>query len=411
MFSTALETRRASLRWVLMLQAKMPDLLFALVSTLMPALLRSLSDKNTKIVSLSLEALAEFASYAQPSVQDQWRTSDEMPPHIAQYINTTHTHTHTNTPTPTPPSTHTATHTHTHTHTHSGDNRGIEVSTEGQGPDGKETGTSSQRDGFSITDGSRDSITSNTGQDRPTSTGSGTNAHDGRLTDNGVEHMKQAEKGRDDVDDLAQDIDNATLDPKTATTTAKPPLSATDSNTSAIVRDATSTVGSSSTKQGPLNAKLSLSGGKGITSSAAQSSSGGRNGSTPHTGTPPVGMGLVSPLIPGRSPLESGQITPAGTSITPSNDEMSTDFAGFLDRILSLFNDNRKLLAQRGSLIVCQLCNMLSPLRIFYTMADILLNYEDLEFAEHMVFVLNSILLTSVECRELRTRLKDQHLK
>ena len=54
-------------------------------------------------------------------------------------------------------------------------------------------------------------------------------------------------------------------------------------------------------------------------------------------------------------------------------------------RLLELFCEDAKLLERRGSLIVCQLCAMLDPQRIFLAIADILLTYEDLSFAQQMV--------------------------
>uniref|UniRef100_A0A9L0JRL7 Protein VAC14 homolog n=1 Tax=Equus asinus TaxID=9793 RepID=A0A9L0JRL7_EQUAS len=54
-----------------------------------------------------------------------------------------------------------------------------------------------------------------------------------------------------------------------------------------------------------------------------------------------------------------------------------------------------------------QLCLLLNAENIFHSMADILLQEEDLKFASTMVHTLNTILLTSTELFQLRNQLKD----
>eukprot|EP01137_Pigoraptor_chileana_P023157 Opistho-2@89009 len=84
-------------------------------------------------------------------------------------------------------------------------------------------------------------------------------------------------------------------------------------------------------------------------------------------------------------------------------------FMKFMTNLLLLFSTDRDLLEKRGSFIIRQLCVLLSPVRIYSAVADILLREEDLEFASLMVQNLTLILLTSTELFELRNSLK--HLK
>ncbi len=81
-------------------------------------------------------------------------------------------------------------------------------------------------------------------------------------------------------------------------------------------------------------------------------------------------------------------------------------FGPFIDHLLALFKKERSLLAERGELIVRQLCQLLEPRNVFVTLAGGLTNEDDLEFASAMVQSLNMILLTSAEAVELRIDLK-----
>ncbi|KAI9317395.1 vacuolar protein 14 C-terminal Fig4p binding-domain-containing protein [Dichotomocladium elegans] len=86
-------------------------------------------------------------------------------------------------------------------------------------------------------------------------------------------------------------------------------------------------------------------------------------------------------------------------------------FRHFMTNLLSLFSTDRRLLESRGSLIIRQLCLSLDPERIYTTIADILANDEDLEFASIMVQNLNIILITSSELTDLRKRLRNLESK
>lgn len=103
-------------------------------------------------------------------------------------------------------------------------------------------------------------------------------------------------------------------------------------------------------------------------------------------------------------------------------------FTSFMSNVLELFSTDRRLLENRGSLIIRQLCLHLNAERIFRSIADILekddvsparfssrritrhglvADMQDLEFASMMVVKLNMILITSPELADFRRRLKN----
>jgi vacuole morphology and inheritance protein 14 len=84
-----------------------------------------------------------------------------------------------------------------------------------------------------------------------------------------------------------------------------------------------------------------------------------------------------------------------------------TKFAAFMINLLKLFSTDRRLLEQRGNLIIRQLCLSLNPERIFRTLAEILEKDEDVEFASIMVQNLNNNLITAPELADLRRRLRN----
>lgn len=86
-------------------------------------------------------------------------------------------------------------------------------------------------------------------------------------------------------------------------------------------------------------------------------------------------------------------------------------FKSFIMALLSLFSTDRRLLETRGSLIIRTLCMSLDPERIYCTIADILEQDEDLEFASIMVQNINNILITASELSDLRKRLRNLELK
>ncbi|KAF9266335.1 ARM repeat-containing protein [Marasmius fiardii PR-910] len=81
-------------------------------------------------------------------------------------------------------------------------------------------------------------------------------------------------------------------------------------------------------------------------------------------------------------------------------------FKAFMINLLELFSTDRRLLENRGSLIIRQLCLNLNTERIYRTFAEILEKEDDLEFASVIVQKLNMILITSPELTDFRKRLK-----
>lgn len=79
----------------------------------------------------------------------------------------------------------------------------------------------------------------------------------------------------------------------------------------------------------------------------------------------------------------------------------------FINSLLQLFANDKRLLDERGSFIIRQLCVLLNAEDIYRTLAKILLKENNLKFASLMVEHLNMILLTSPELFEMRNRLKE----
>uniref|UniRef100_A0A1B6CSH2 Protein VAC14 homolog n=1 Tax=Clastoptera arizonana TaxID=38151 RepID=A0A1B6CSH2_9HEMI len=82
-------------------------------------------------------------------------------------------------------------------------------------------------------------------------------------------------------------------------------------------------------------------------------------------------------------------------------------FSKFIVSLLDQFRCDRHLLQDRGSFIIRQMCILINPEDIYRTLAEILKVEENLKFATVMVENLNTILLTSSELFDLRSKLKD----
>ena len=82
------------------------------------------------------------------------------------------------------------------------------------------------------------------------------------------------------------------------------------------------------------------------------------------------------------------------------------NFEMVLNSLMQRFRSERRFLEARGSLIIRQLSVFLNGESIYRTLARIIQNSEDVEFASLMVQTLNLILLTSIELFELRILLK-----
>jgi len=81
-------------------------------------------------------------------------------------------------------------------------------------------------------------------------------------------------------------------------------------------------------------------------------------------------------------------------------------FHRVLGDIVKLFASDRKLLEDRGSLVIRKLCVLLNAKRVYMTLAEIVLEEEDTDFAAIFIQTLNLILLTAKELHELRKLLK-----
>lgn len=108
--------------------------------------------------------------------------------------------------------------------------------------------------------------------------------------------------------------------------------------------------------------------------------------------------------LPMSSEITSPDKTANGTS---SAKNMNEYFYKFLLNLVAKFRIDGKLLEEKGCFIIRHLCLLLSSEDIYRTLAEILLQENDLKFASLMVKTLNIILLTSSELFELRHKLKE----
>lgn len=74
--------------------------------------------------------------------------------------------------------------------------------------------------------------------------------------------------------------------------------------------------------------------------------------------------------------------------------------------LLDLFHTNLKLLEERGSFIIRQLCDTVDAQKFYITISQILLEY-DKKFICSMVYILNTILLTTKELGTIRKKLNN----
>lgn len=84
-----------------------------------------------------------------------------------------------------------------------------------------------------------------------------------------------------------------------------------------------------------------------------------------------------------------------------------THFVYLMKSLLTLFSRDRYLLEDRGAFIIRHLCVLLDAESVYRTIAELMHDEQDLDFASTMVRTLNIILLTSTELFELRNLLKD----
>ena len=77
-------------------------------------------------------------------------------------------------------------------------------------------------------------------------------------------------------------------------------------------------------------------------------------------------------------------------------------FPKLINELLQRFKEDRRLLQNRGSLIICKLCELLRPEKIYREFAQILEAETDAEFGSTMIQTLNLIALTAKGLVELR---------
>ncbi|RZC41579.1 Vac14 Fig4 bd domain containing protein [Asbolus verrucosus] len=111
---------------------------------------------------------------------------------------------------------------------------------------------------------------------------------------------------------------------------------------------------------------------------------------------------IASPVTKRTSPTNSD-----GVAIKHLGCNTNPYYNKFLISLLQSFNTEKRLLDERGSFIIRQLCVLLNAEDIYRNLAHILLNEPNLKFARLMVEHLNMILLTSSELFEMRSRLKE----
>ncbi|KAH7029379.1 vacuole morphology and inheritance protein [Microdochium trichocladiopsis] len=82
-------------------------------------------------------------------------------------------------------------------------------------------------------------------------------------------------------------------------------------------------------------------------------------------------------------------------------------FTNLMVNLLQLFSTDRRLLETRGNLVIRELCDNLSPERIYRTLAETIEKEEDVEFASIMIQHLNNNLIGALELADLRKRLRN----
>ena len=91
-------------------------------------------------------------------------------------------------------------------------------------------------------------------------------------------------------------------------------------------------------------------------------------------------------------------------NVSPGEDD-SRNCKKLINPLVDLFYKNNNILKDRGSFIIIQLCSIMDARIVYISFSEILLTY-DRKFIRSMVFILNTILLTSKELIQLRNDLK-----
>mmetsp|Transcript_105180 Transcript_105180/g.201963 ORF Transcript_105180/g.201963 Transcript_105180/m.201963 type:complete len:884 (-) Transcript_105180:29-2680(-) len=108
-------------------------------------------------------------------------------------------------------------------------------------------------------------------------------------------------------------------------------------------------------------------------------------------------------------PVATRENVPVATPENPQEadtDEADGDFfAGMSQRLFCLMAEDSSMLASRGELVVRELCAGVGAQRFFATAARAMAGERDASFAKRFIRVLNQVLLTSQETRDLRKQL------
>ncbi|KAL1449005.1 hypothetical protein WDU94_000249 [Cyamophila willieti] len=127
---------------------------------------------------------------------------------------------------------------------------------------------------------------------------------------------------------------------------------------------------------------------------------------------------VLSQIIASPSNQYKGNLdgsTPGGGDLATlgvtMNGEVNPYFDKFMINLVNMFRTDPRLLSERGSFIIRQLCVLLDAESIYKSIATILLQETELKFLSSMIETLNTILLTSSELYLLRNKLKQLNTK
>jgi vacuole morphology and inheritance protein 14 len=84
----------------------------------------------------------------------------------------------------------------------------------------------------------------------------------------------------------------------------------------------------------------------------------------------------------------------------------STFYSSFMQRLLKLFRNNHQFLESRGYLIFLEFSRSMDPERLLVILATIL-EHEDAELANPMVQILNTLLMSTIEFDNIRSKLRN----
>merc|ERR1712039_189816 len=88
-----------------------------------------------------------------------------------------------------------------------------------------------------------------------------------------------------------------------------------------------------------------------------------------------------------------------------SGDTIEDLFTCVTHRLVGLFARNQGMLETRGRLMIRQLCGHLNPRRLYVTVARVIKQENDIQFAQQLVQTFSWILLTAPETKDIREEL------